>query len=121
MAEPIDFTTERQRRADELEPPKRVPGSIEDGPFVCTACSARFAARERQFRIGGDEMTWLPDAVLPPGWGLEDHWSLTPACRAALTRPLGTFGSPQAGRHCQGCHDGRARCNIHYDRCPGCE
>lgn len=147
--EPIDLAAEREKRnprdeqhallyADSREIPEesrdadgwKVPGSREDGAFVCTACGAKFVAKGRQFEVVGDDIRWYVDAVRPPAWGLEDHWSLAPACRSSLARPVGQFGAPTPGKHCPTCPSCRMSgneqwmvtvCPTHAHRgCPGC-
>ncbi len=133
--DPIDLGAEREKRRRPMPDESRdvglkIPGSRDDGAFVCTACGAKFVAKERQFTIVGDDMAWKVDAVRPPAWGLEDHWALAPACRASLTRPAGQFDPPKVRgtQCCAACHE-RATvsgwiappCPTHaYRGCPGC-
>jgi hypothetical protein len=135
--EPIDLNQRREQRQlddtwahrDQNHAGEAVPGSVDYGAVVCTACGARFAFRERQFSIAGDEIRWFPGSTLGV-FGLEDHWALTPACRASLNRPIGQFDPPKnrATKCCVGCHE-RTQvsnwmappCPQHaYRGCPGC-
>jgi hypothetical protein len=59
-----------------------ISGGLDERPYVCTACGARF-------RVRGHAPEPTDAAWRPEDWGLEDHLDAKPDCRAALNRPLG--------------------------------